>query len=142
MFGTNQYYSDWNTYLLTLMGDQWSIQWTQSAAKNGAQYIAVSGDRLEAKSIARDESYTVKIVRKGDDTGIEGVVSKDEGIIITDDGIIAANNIRSIAVYSADGKLVKKCDGNAIVVTGIARGVYIAVTDNGSERKQYKFIIR
>ena len=142
VFGTNQYYADWNTYLPLLMKDMWSLQWTQSAAKNGTQYIVVSGDRLEAKSIAQGESYTVKIVRKGDDTAIEGIGGENDGITIAEGIITAANNTRNIAVYSGDGKLVKKCDGNAIVVTGIARGVYIAVTDNGSERKQYKFIIR
>ena len=142
VFGTNQYYSDWNTYLLTAMGDMWSLGWTQSATQKGIQYIVVSGNRLEAKSVARSESYTVKIVRKGDNTAVEEVVGGKDGIVITDGTVTAANNTTGIAVYSADGKLVKKADGNTISTRGIAKGLYIAVTYNGAERKEYKFIIK
>ena len=124
------------------MGDMWSLGWTQSATKNGIQYIVVSGNRLEAKSVARSESYTVKIVRKGDNTAVEEVVGDKDGIVITDGTVTAANNTTGIAVYSADGKLVKKADGNTISTRGIAKGLYIAVTYNGAERKEYKFIIK
>lgn len=142
VFGTNQYYSDWNTYLLTLMGDMWSLGWTQSAAKNGVQYIVVSGDRLEAKNVARTESYTVKIVRKGDDTAVEDITQGEDGIVIANGTITAANSVTGIAVYYADGKLLKKSNGNIITTTGIAKGIYIVATENGAEKKQYKIIIK
>ena len=142
VFGTNQYYGDWNTYLLTRMGSLWSLQWTQSAAKNGAQYIVVSGDRLESKSVARNESYTVKIARKGDATGIEGTAAEEHGIIVTDGAITAVNKTKNIAVYSADGKLIGCGNGNSIATAGIAKGLYIVVTDDGTEKREYKIVIR
>ena len=71
VFGTNQYYSDWNTYLITRMGDKYSLQQTQSAISNGVKYLVVSGDRLEAKSVSLEESYTVTIISKADATSIE-----------------------------------------------------------------------
>ena len=142
VFGTNQYYSDWNTYLLTTMGDQWSLGWTQTAANKGIQYIVVSGDRLEAKSVARSESYTVKIVKKGGDTAVDEVAGEKSGITITDDAIIATNNTTDIAVYSADGKLIKRAKGNSIATRGIAKGIYIVITADNSGNNEYKIVIK
>ncbi|MBR3616259.1 MAG: beta-N-acetylglucosaminidase domain-containing protein [Bacteroidaceae bacterium] len=142
VFGTNQYYGDWNTYLLTIMGDMWSLGWTQSAAKNGIQYIIVSGNRLEAKGVARAESYTVKIVRKGDETAVEEITQSENGILIADGTITGANGITGIAVYSTDGKLIKKADGHRISTAGIAKGIYIVVTERGNMTERHKFIIR
>ena len=127
VFGTNQYYADWNTYLLTRMGDMWSIQWTQSAAKNGASYIVVSGDRLEAKGVGRQESYTVKIVKKGDNTGI-GETALPESITVVDGTLKAEEGTEYIELHSVDGRLLKTAKGNILTITDIAKGVYVVVT--------------
>jgi hypothetical protein len=127
VFGSNQYYADWNTYLLTRMGDMWSIQWTQSAAKNGASYIVVSGDRLEAKGVGRQESYTVKIVKKGDNTGI-GETALPESITVLDGTLKAEEGTEYIELHSVDGKLLKKAKGNILTITDTAKGVYVVVT--------------
>lgn len=142
VFGTNQYYGDWNTYLLTLMGDMWSLGWTQSAAKNGVQYLVVTGDRLEAKNVARAESHTVKIVRKGDETAVEDITQGENGISIADGTITAANGITGIAVYSTDGKLIEKADSHRISTAGVAKGIYIVVTERGNMTERHKLIIR
>ena len=140
VFGTNQYYADWNTYLLTLMGDKWSIQWTQSAAKNGVSYIMVSGDRLEAKNVARNESYTVKIVRKGDDTSIENTVSVD--FEITGDRITCDADVKSITLFTADGREIKSGNGNILAVKDVAKGVYIVVAKSDSDTRTYKVLLK
>ena len=127
VFGTNQYYADWNTYLLTRMGDMWSIQWTQSAAKNGASYIVVSGDILEAKGVGRQESYTVKIVKKGDNTGI-GETALPESITVVDGTLKAEEGTEHIELHSVDGRLLKIAKGNSLTITDIAKGIYIVVT--------------
>ena len=142
VFGTNQYYGDWNTYLLTQMGDMWSMQWTQSAAKNGVQYIVVSGDRLEAKNVARGESYTVKIVRKGDGTGIETITPNNNNIRFVDGEIVADNNNTSISLYSIDGSLIKRSDKGCISVKELSKGVYIVITDGKNGTEKMKFIIK
>ena len=141
VFGTNQYYSDWNSYLLTVMGDMWSLLWTQSAAKNGAQYIVVSGDRLEAKNIARSESYTVKIVGKNDASGINGITDKCKGISVSDGKITAPDDTRFIVIYSIDGKEIKRSNGNTIGTAGIAEGMYLIVTGDESNTHRQKVIL-
>ena len=142
VFGTNQYYADWNTYLLTRMGGMWSIQWTQSAAKNGASYIVVSGDRLEAKGVARSESYTVKIVRKGDDTSVENIKNDNCSFVIVDDNIVCGNGTKSITLYTTDGRLIRRVYGNSLSINGVACGLYIAVTSDGNKAKAYKISIK
>ncbi len=141
VFGTNQYYSDWNSYLLTVMGDMWSLLWTQSAAKNGAQYIVVSGDRLEAKSVARSESYTVRIVRKGEDTGIIGPDSGNSMISISGNTVTAPCGTRSIAIYSIDGRSVRSAAGNTISTAGLEKGIYIVLTDDGTVARRDKIAV-
>jgi len=142
VFGTNQYYADWNTYLLTLMGDKCSIRWTQSAAKNGASYIVVSGDRLEAKSIGSSESYTVKIIRKGDDTSIDKVDNDNAGLEFTGDEIICGSTVKSITLLTPDGRLVKAASGSTLSVKDVAKGVYIAVAEENSITRTYKVAVK
>ena len=132
VFGTNQYYADWNTYLLTRMGDMWSIQWTQSAAKNGASYIVVSGDRLEAKGVGRQESYTVKIVRKGDDTSVGKIEAEETAFRIANGVITASNDVVYMEIYSAEGQLVRNCEGNSLSLTGLPKGSLYIVKANGN----------
>ena len=142
VFGTNQYYADWNTYLLTLMGDKWSIRWTQSAAKNGASYIVVSGDHLEAKSIGSSESYTVKIIRKGDDTSIDKVDNDNDGLEFTGDEIICGSTVKSITLLTPDGRPVKAASGSTLSVKDVAKGVYIAVAEENSSTRTYKVAVK
>ena len=142
VFGTNQYYADWNTYLLTQMGDKWSIRWTQSAAKNGTSYIVVSGDRLEAKGVANSESYTVSIIRKGDNTSISSVGNENGNIEICDEKIICTADIKSIKLYTPDGSLVRKSQSNTLSTKGLSKGLYITVINNGNKDKAYKITIK
>ena len=140
VFGTNQYYADWNTYLLTTMGDKWSMQLTQSAIKNGVKYIVVSGDRLESKGVARNESYTVTIKRKGDDTSIENTVSVD--FEITGDRITCDADVKSITLFTADGREIKSGNGNILAVKDVAKGVYIVVAKSDSDTRTYKVSLK
>ncbi len=140
VFGTNQYYADWNTYLITKMGDKWSMQLTQSAIKNGVSYIVVSGDRLESKGVARSESYTVSIRRKGDDTSIENTVSID--FEITGDRITCDADVKSITLFTADGREIKSGNGNILAVKDVAKGVYIVVAKSDSGTRTYKVSLK
>ena len=133
VFGTNAYYSDWNTYLITVMGDNYSLQWTQSAAKNGkVTFLVVSGDRLEAKDVSRCDSYTVKIISKDEYTSVENVL---ENKLSHNGTTIVADNAEAIIIYSLDGRIARQCNGNAISTAELAKGMYIAVAKyhNGTE---------
>ncbi len=64
VFGTNAYYSDWNTYLITMQDGLFSIRWTQSATKNGVKFLVSNGTNLVEQAVAHSDSYTVEIVKK------------------------------------------------------------------------------
>ena len=143
VFGTNQYYADWNTYLLTRMGGMWSIQWTQSAAKNGASYIVVSGDRLEAKGVARSESYTVKIVRKGDDTSVENIGAERITFRIENSVITTGNNVTFMEIYTTEGALIRSSNGNSLSIAGLSKGSpYIVKATISTAVYTYKFLMK
>jgi hypothetical protein len=148
VFGTNAYYSDWNTYLITRMGDSYSLRWTQSAAKNGAKYIVVSGDKLEAKDVDQKDSYTVNIIRKGDATSI-GATSDNKAQVRYDasSGSIICTNVADgshITVASVSGSTVCSTTayGNCAVlpVGSQPSGLYIITLRNDKETKSYKIL--
>ena len=71
-FGTNEYYADWNTYLILTMDGMCSIQVTQKSqeAFKGERWWNVKGDILEIdEALTRSSSYVIKIVPKGEVTG-------------------------------------------------------------------------
>ena len=148
VFGTNQYYSDWNTYMITKRGDKFSLAWTQSAAENGVKYIVVSGDRLEAKSVSLGESYTVSIVNKNDATSIESTT--DEGVQVWYDAAsesILCSNISdgsNVAVVTASGAVVCRAtaSGNSaqINMSNHPSGIYIVTIENNNDRNAYKVL--
>ena len=71
-FGTNEYYADWNTYLILTMDGMCSIQATQRAqqAFQAERWWNVKGNILEIdEALTRSSSYVIKIVAKGEFTG-------------------------------------------------------------------------
>ena len=139
VFGTNAYYSDWNTYLITAMGGNYSMQWTQSAVKNGKQtFIIVSGNRLEAKEVARSESYTVKIIAKEDYTSVKEI---NKNGMSYNGREIYAEDAEVIAIYSIDGRTTAQCAGNTISTAGLASGVYIAVAKLNKGTEVLRFVV-
>ena len=64
VFGTNQYYSDWNTYLITIQDGLCSLRWTQSAINKGVKFLVSDGDKLVEQAIDHSASYRFKIVKK------------------------------------------------------------------------------
>jgi hypothetical protein len=140
VFGTNAYYSDWNTYLLTVMGKNYSLQWTQSAVKDGKEtFIVVSGERLEAKEVSRSESYTITIISKDENMSVEDIrvhTLKQHG-----SNIVADTSVESISVYSADGRLIKEEKSNCISTSSLAKGIYIAIARYDNSTEALRFIV-
>lgn len=147
VFGTNDYYSDWNTYLITAQDNLYSLRWTQSAIKNGVQFIVTNGSRLESRSIDHGDSYTVKIVRKGANTGI-GAIEGDACDVQYNaaSGMVDCCNIpdgAEVSVVNMAGTTVAKCvahNGAALSVASVSQGAYIVVVKSDAGVAVYKFI--
>ena len=92
-FGTNEYYANWNTYLILTMDGMCSIQVTQKAqeAFDAERWWNVKGDILEIDdALNRSSSYVIKIVPKGEVTGPD----PEPGILrqFTENGVIDGPN--------------------------------------------------
>ena len=142
VFGTNQYYSDWNTYLITVRDGKASVQLTQSAAKNGLKYWMPSGNILEAKGVARSESYCLNFVRKKVDTSVLLVDAEKISVKLVDKTIVVAGEVKSLSLYSADGKKISSSCGNEISVEEVAKGVYVVEVLGDSEKTSVKVVIK
>ena len=61
-FGTNPYAPDWNTYLILVKDNKYSIQTTQNS---GIHFWNINTDRLsQDKNITRSQSYVIEIIKK------------------------------------------------------------------------------
>ena len=102
----------------------------------------VSGDRLEAKGIARNESYTVKIVKKGNETSIESIEAEKAMFSIVNGVITTGNDVISMEVYTPEGVLVRSSDGNSLSCAGLAKGcLYIVKATGQGTTYTYKFLL-
>ena len=89
VFGTNDYYADWNTFLILTMDGMCAIQTSQSA---GIHLLNIKNDRLEQDNeLTRQNAYIIKIVAKGEFVGPD----PEPGVLrqFTTNGVIdGANN--------------------------------------------------
>ncbi len=77
VFGTNAYNSDWNTYMITMMDNKYSIHTTQSANKNGVIYWKKTDNRIDQDAnLTRLSSYIFQILKKSTPTSIDNVGQK------------------------------------------------------------------
>ncbi|MBR2638338.1 MAG: beta-N-acetylglucosaminidase domain-containing protein [Bacteroidaceae bacterium] len=61
-FGTNPYAPDWNTYLILVKDNKYSIQTTQ---KSGINFWNINTNRLsQDNSLSRQQSYIIEIIKK------------------------------------------------------------------------------
>ncbi|MBQ3622875.1 MAG: beta-N-acetylglucosaminidase domain-containing protein [Bacteroidaceae bacterium] len=65
-FGTNVYHADWNTYMISIMDNKYSISTTQSAAPNGARYWNKRDNRIDQDAnLTKSSSHIFEIIKKG-----------------------------------------------------------------------------
>ena len=140
VFGTNQYYSDWNTYLIAVRGDEASVQLTQSAAKDGLRYWMPSGNILETKSVARSESYCLVFVRKDTGSAVDSVKLECE-VAVSGKTLVASGNVKAVKLYSVDGKCVAAVQGSTMSLEGVESGIYVAELEKGDGKAVVKIVV-
>ena len=134
-FGTNAFYSTWNTYSLTEMGGLFSIQNTGDA---GTGFWYIDGTRISFKSMDRSESYLFDITPYDVATAIHAATADDDAVRFLRAGsdlcVSAPGAVTGITLRSADGKLLRSAEGKAsISLAGLPQAVYVvtAKTSNG-----------
>ena len=127
VFGTNAYYPDWNTYMITMMGNNFSIHTTQSANKNGIRYWnKIENYADQDANLSRISSYIFQILKKGTPASISDVGKKK--IEIIDGKLILNEYATSIALYDTTGKKINETKNSTFLdIAGLASGTYIIV---------------
>lgn len=141
VFGTNPYYSDWNTYMITMMDNKFSIHTTQSANKNGVRYWNKTDNYADQDAnLSRISSYIFQILKKGTPASINDVGKKK--IEITDNKIILAETARSIILYNIEGKKLSETkNSNYIATKELTNGTYIVVADINNKKLVIKVVL-
>lgn len=149
VFGTNQYYSDWNTYLITIQDGLFSIRWTQSAIKNGVKFLVSNGSKLVEQAVAHNDSYTVKIVNVSKSTSI-GNVGVDNCAVAYDATAqtVSCRGVQAgatVQVVNAAGAVVAKAVTDAagtatMSLAGHPQGLYLFVIKSNGGGVAHKFV--
>lgn len=151
VFGTNAYFSDWNTYLITMQDGLFSIRWTQSAIKNGVYFLVSNGSRLVEQSLVHADSYSVNIVNVSKNTSIDNVGAAAAGIKYeASSQVVSCANLQAgtaVQVVNTAGAVIAETTADAtgtatVSLAACPRGLYILVVNNGSDKPAYKFLKR
>lgn len=167
VFGTNQFYSDWNTYVITEVGGMWSIQNAESA---GTGYWSISSSKtIEYGQVAKKDSYLFRFT-EAETIGEEIVICNDSvytvtanrGFLLTSKGnsSLCASSGSSITTTSQDKTnpdqlfAIIECDGAKYLysvgtdkfVTSSGSLAYtpnapLKIIDTGSGSNPYQFFI-
>lgn len=142
VFGTNAYYPDWNTYMITMMDNKFSIHTTQSANKNGVRYWnKIDNYADQDANLSKTSSYIFQILKKGTPASINDV-SKKKKIEIKDNKIIFDETAKSIILYNVEGKkLTETRNSNHIVTKERTNGTYIVVADINNKKLVIKVVL-
>ena len=68
VIGTNPYYSTWNSYVVTEMGNKFAIQ---NAGDAGTKFWTITDNKISAGNATRQESYLFEIVPVNANTGLK-----------------------------------------------------------------------
>lgn len=148
VFGTNAYYGDWNTYLITMQNGLFSIRWTQSAIKNGVKFLVSNGSKFVEQSMAHSDSYSVKIVNVSKSTGVNGIDDEAYEVVYNAaEQALSCSNLdagTTVEVMNLCGVVVGKAlsDGGDVAVSlaTCPHGLYIVVMKGKDARYVRKFL--
>ena len=133
-FGTNEFFSTWNTYIITELGGLFSIR---NAGEAGTNYwyidSSVTPPRINAKAMDAGESYQFSIVDFNVATGINraATTSGADGtltlrVVGGELHVDTPAAISSMTLFSADGRTLRTERGTAAMsVAGMNGGVYL-----------------
>lgn len=130
-FGVNAYSDDWNTYILTEMDGQFSIQ---NAGSGGTNFWGVSDNRMQPDTRKREESYLFKIMTYDDyRTAIDKTWSEEKIGFTKDSSHIYIKNVekvKKISLLTTDGKTVRSAKNkNSIKISGLPRNLYVLTVE-------------
>ena len=126
-FGTNAFYSDWNTYCLYEMGGLFAIQNAESA---GTQFWGIDGNRITKQDKTMAESFLFTIIPFDVATGISAPTTDSQGITLSQENatlrVHTNATVLRITLTTMDGKQVRQTANNsALSLSGLPAAPYV-----------------
>ena len=136
-FGTNQYYSDWNTYFLLDRSGFFSFQNGGSAEP---YFWYIENNRIHSKEMSRNDSYQFRIMEYDVATDIDTPFEVSSNIqIVVSSGVIHANSaapVTSMRLFDVSGKCVAEVkNASALALPTLVSQTYLlnVVTETGQQ---------
>lgn len=126
-FGTNAFYSDWNTYCLYEMGGLFAIQNAESA---GTQFWGIDGTRITKQDKTMAESFLFTIIPFDVATGISAPTTDSQSITLSQENatlyVHTNATVLRITLCTMDGKQVRQTANNsALSLSGLPAAPYV-----------------
>ena len=126
-FGSNAFYSDWNTYCLYEMGGLFAIQNAESA---GTQFWGIDGNRITKQDKTMAESFLFTIIPFDVATGISAPTTDSQGITLSQENatlrVHTNATVLRITLTTMDGKQVRQTANNsALSLSGLPAAPYV-----------------
>ncbi len=141
VIGTNPYYSTWNSYVVTEMGNKFAIQ---NAGDAGTKFWTITDNKISAGNATRQESYLFEIVPVNANTGLKKKIVNRYSFRLCKDVIqITGDNVSKIDLISINGSTVRQSSGKEnLMIEGLASGIYVlAVTSNKGQTETFKVLL-
>ena len=143
-FGTNAFYSDWNTYCLYEMGGLFAIQNAESA---GTQFWGIDGNRITKQDKTMAESFLFTIIPFDVATGISAPTTDNQGITLSQENatlrVHTNATVLRITLTTMDGKQVRQTANNsALSLSGLPAAPYVVTIQTSKGLFTEKVLVR
>lgn len=140
-FGTNTYFSTWNSYVLTEMDSKFAIQ---NAGDAGTKFWTNSTNRMATGDAIRQDSYVFELIPTTTlyPTAVEKVeYPKIHSVKVTQNVVcVNGGTIKTMKLISLNGITVRQNEGkNHLSVKNLSAGIYILmVTSPDCKQESFK----
>ena len=143
-FGSNAFYSDWNTYCLYEMGGLFAIQNAESA---GTQFWGIDGYRITKQDKTMAESFLFTIIPFDVATGISAPTTDSQGITLSQENatlrVHTNATVLRITLTTMDGKQVRQTANNsALSLSGLPAAPYVVTIQTSKGLFTEKVLVR
>ena len=143
-FGTNAFYSDWNTYCLYEMGGLFAIQNAESA---GTQFWGIDGTRITKQDKTMAESFLFTIIPFDVATGISAPTTDSQSITLSQENatlqVHTNATVLRITLTTMDGKQVRQTANNsALSLSGLPAAPYVVTIQTSKGLFTEKVLVR
>ena len=143
-FGSNAFYSDWNTYCLYEMGGLFAIQNAESA---GTQFWGIDGNRITKQDKTMAESFLFTIIPFDVATGISAPTTDSQGITLSQENatlrVHTNATVLRITLTTMDGKQVRQTANNsALSLSGLPAAPYVVTIQTSKGLFTEKVLVR